>query len=469
MKKNIAVSILDANDISALMRQVKLVEEKLQKIPEKMRESFFELVMHFDVMDQKFVPGKGIALEYLVEAKHLGFYTDTHLMVKSPIVDKYIDRAIDLGTDAITIHYEIECLESVLCYLNQKKVQLKEEKGKDLRIGVSVKPNTPLEGLVPYQEQFEHILIMTVEPGRGGQAYIADMNEKIQEAKQRFPNHSVQIDGGVQLDTMIRPIQLGVDSLVMGSFLSKRRETDLYDVILQCNLQKQLAVLPREENIDFDANLLQIIPGGYGEGDILLGLRSPVLRKLEDDFWKYMTLYSLEYYIDSPYHEYRKLACFFLARIAKSKQSQYTKQELVNFLEQHITSINNWDLTDIVGPHVLGSYWMTLEKDVAKQKLEAYLTDDSIWVKRMGIVSLLQYAREGNVTFVLEVLKDMLYDSHPLLQKASGWVLREAYKKDPVAVVDYLTVHQKNKKLPSTLVSYACEKMSQRERKQIKQ
>ena len=122
-----------------------------------------------------------------------------------------------------------------------------------------------------------------------------------------------------------------------------------------------------------------------------------------------------------------------------------------------------------MGPHVLGSYWMTLEKDVAKQKLEAYLTDDSIWVKRMGIVSLLQYAREGDITFVLEVLKDMLYDSHPLLQKASGWVLREAYKKDPVAVVDYLTVHQKNKKLPSTLVSYACEKMSQRERKQIKQ
>jgi len=167
--QNISVSILDAKDKKAFLEILVKENEKIKKISDKI----FEIIVHFDVMDNKFVPNTGVDLECIKIAKELGMYADVHLMVEKPFEDGYIDKAFALGADRISIHYEIENFEKQLNYLNTL----------DVKVGVVVKPNTDVSVLEKYKDKFSNLLIMTVEPGYGGQKYIKEMNKKIQKAR----------------------------------------------------------------------------------------------------------------------------------------------------------------------------------------------------------------------------------------------------------------------------------------------
>ena len=109
MKDNIAVSILDAKDIKDFINNLKKIDNNINEL--KLKTKTLDNIIHFDVMDNKFVPNTGIDLKYIKDAKKLGFYADIHLMVSDPINDGYIEKAIKYGADSITIHYEIENFE----------------------------------------------------------------------------------------------------------------------------------------------------------------------------------------------------------------------------------------------------------------------------------------------------------------------------------------------------------------------
>jgi ribulose-phosphate 3-epimerase len=130
---------------------------------------------------------------------------------------EYIDKAISLGADNITIHYEIDELYQNLKYLNKLKDELKEKKRK-LSIGISIKPNTDIKKIFNYSNMCDVILLMSVEPGKGGQAYISKVNKKIQIAVDM--KKLVQIDGGINIKTIVKPNELGVKSFVIGSYLT---------------------------------------------------------------------------------------------------------------------------------------------------------------------------------------------------------------------------------------------------------
>ena len=145
--KSISISFLDveAKDIPTFFNELKSVNNKvnLNYINSKANlkkdlYSKFKFMIHFDIMDNKFVPNTGVNIEYIKTAKNLGLYIDTHLMVENPIGERYIEKAITYGTDEITIHYEINNFESVLNYLNEKKEELKKV-NRDLVIGVALK------------------------------------------------------------------------------------------------------------------------------------------------------------------------------------------------------------------------------------------------------------------------------------------------------------------------------------------
>ena len=446
--KNISISILDAKDKEEFLEQIIKIKEEVKNI----YEDSFDLIIHFDIMDNKFVPNTGINLEYIKLAKKFGMYADVHLMVEKPIQDRYIDKAVEYGADRISIHYEIKEKEKTLEYLNKLNVE----------VGVVVKPNTDLYELEKYKNKFSNLLIMTVEPGFGGQKYIYEMNDKIKNARKLFEENTIQIDGGVNFENIIEPLEIGVDSFVIGSYLSKAN--DLYTNYLSLNIIKNIIEEERNENIEFSKNILQIVENGYGKNDILLGVRTPNMRKISKRWYKHISFDVLQKFISSDIHEFRQFAIFSLIYMLNNDNIK----DVFDFVNKNIEYINNWDLTDIAGPNIFAKYLLTLDNKEAKKIIQKYMSSDKLWTKRIGIVTLLEYARKDKIDFVLDNILNVIYEEYHLYQKATGWVLRESYKKDKKKIYEFLLQKNKEKKLPKILLSYACEKMTVEEKKKIR-
>ena len=172
--------------------------------------------VHLDVMDGHFVPNLTFGpktIRALRPRTRLPF--DAHLMISNPA--RYIDEFIGAGCDSITIHVEIgEPIEPAL--------QVIRRAGR--RAGLAVKPATPLAALEPYRGLFEILLVMTVEPGFGGQAFLADAATKIRAARadRRLADGplEVQVDGGINVGTAATVGALGVDVIIAGSALFRK-------------------------------------------------------------------------------------------------------------------------------------------------------------------------------------------------------------------------------------------------------
>ncbi|MEG2310746.1 MAG: DNA alkylation repair protein [Clostridia bacterium] len=467
MKPNIAISMLDVEDIPNMLNVIKTIQQN-----NEIKYSFFDYIIHFDEMDNRFVPNEKYDLKYIKTAKNLGFYVDTHLMVENPIGDKYIDDAINYGCDSITIHYEIKNFEAVLKSLNNKKINLEKFSNRILTIGVSLKPNTSVDVLLKYSDMFSKILLMSVEPGFGSQSYINKTDDKVKEAKEKFENHIIQVDGGINDITIRDLINLSVDSVVVGSYLSKSQNIDkLNSKLLILNIIKSIESVEKNANISFDSKLLQIVSGGYGENDILIGLNVPNNRKLAKLWFKEISINELDFFISSKYHEYRQFAIFVISNMinmAVKENNIKSIKMIYDFFQKNIQYINNWDLTDEAGPNILAPYLLILDETLQKKELDKYISNENVWVKRIGIVSQLTFVRKNILKLPLQICDNVLYEQYHLLQKATGWVLRELYKKEPLEIVDYLKSKYSERKLPNILVTYACEKMSNSEKDIIK-
>lgn len=167
--------------------------------------------LHIDVMDGEFVPNITIGapvVKAIRKCSKLVF--DVHLMIIKP--ERHIDDFVKAGADIITIHSEAtDNLGAVLAQI--KKAGVKPS--------VSVKPNTPVETIFPYLEALDMVLIMTVEPGFGGQSFIVEMYDKIKKLRAEIDKRGLQteieIDGGANLGNINEIIKSGVDVVVAGS------------------------------------------------------------------------------------------------------------------------------------------------------------------------------------------------------------------------------------------------------------
>jgi len=169
--------------------------------------------VHLDVMDGHFVPNMTFGaktIRALRPRTRLPF--DAHLMISNPA--RFIDEFIAAGCDSITIHVEIE--EAV-------EPTLRTIRAAGRRPGLAVKPGTPLAALEPYRGLFEIVLVMTVEPGFGGQAFMAEAARKIAAVRgdRRLAAGplEVQVDGGINALTAAEVGKLGVDVIIAGSAL----------------------------------------------------------------------------------------------------------------------------------------------------------------------------------------------------------------------------------------------------------
>ena len=173
--------------------------------------------IHVDVMDGLFVPNISIGLPVVAAIRKItDVPLDVHLMIDRPV--RYVERFCDVGADILTIHAEADTVENNL-------EALRMIRGKGVRAAVSVKPGTPAEALEPYWGLMDLILVMTVEPGFGGQKFMADMMPKVRALReaisQRSPDTELEVDGGVNQETAKTCVEAGANVLVAGSALFK--------------------------------------------------------------------------------------------------------------------------------------------------------------------------------------------------------------------------------------------------------
>ena len=195
-------SILSA-DFTILGEQLKMIDEAGSEY------------IHIDVMDGIFVPSISYGMPVIKSIrKATKKVFDVHLMITEP--ERYIDEFVESGADIITFH--VEATKD-----SEKVIDMIHEKG--LKAGISVKPNTPLETIEPYLEKIDMLLIMSVEPGFGGQAYIESSTEKIRKAREMMKAHGletdIQVDGGINLQNLPEVLEAGANIIVAGSSVFK--------------------------------------------------------------------------------------------------------------------------------------------------------------------------------------------------------------------------------------------------------
>lgn len=201
--------------------------------------------------------------------------------------------------------------------------------------------------------------------------------------------------------------------------------------------------------------------GDYGEGDVFIGLKVPVQRKLAREF-KELSLTEIKELLSSAIHEERLISLFIL--IGKyQKAEEKGKKEIFNFYLKNRIGVNNWDLVDISAPKIIGGY--LLEKD--KSILFKFAVSKNLWDRRIAILSTQEFIENNNYKPTLQIAKMLIKDEHDLIHKAVGWMLREIGKKEIAVEEKFLRVYYKE--MPRTMLRYAIEKFPETKRKKYLQ
>ena len=195
-----------ACDLSRLLEEVKSIE------------SAGADMVHLDVMDGMFVTNISFGLPVISSLrKNTDILFDVHLMIDRP--ERYVERFIDAGADLVTFHYEAS---------DDPKKTLETIRSRGKKAGISVKPGTPVDVVYPLLDACDMVLVMTVEPGYGGQSFMPEMLEKISalrgEIERRGLDVDIQVDGGINAETGRLVRDAGANNLVAGSYVFKEKD-----------------------------------------------------------------------------------------------------------------------------------------------------------------------------------------------------------------------------------------------------
>ena len=202
-------------------------------------------------------------------------------------------------------------------------------------------------------------------------------------------------------------------------------------------------------------------PGQYGEGDQFLGIKVPVTRTVVNRLWREIGFPELGECLASGYHEIRLAGLLALVEIfAHAKKDPSLRRQCVDFYLSHTDRINNWDLVDLSCYPLLGEWLLDKDRTIL---YDLALKGKTIWEQRIGMVSTMAFVRKGQLEDTFAIADILIGHPHDLIHKATGWLLREAGKRDKDALVSFL--EPRYSRMPRTMLRYAIEKFTENERK----
>ncbi|HJX51061.1 MAG TPA: DNA alkylation repair protein [Candidatus Nanoarchaeia archaeon] len=199
--------------------------------------------------------------------------------------------------------------------------------------------------------------------------------------------------------------------------------------------------------------------GEYGEGDVFLGIKVPVQRKICKKYD--LELNEIQELLNSKIHEYK--LCGLLILINRYKKAEKNPVEKIRIFEFYIenaskNNINNWDLVDLSAPKIAGEFLLKDDRRILKNLAKS----DNIWERRIAIVSTMPFVKNRNFGETLSIADILINDEHDLIHKAVGWMLREIGKKNENVLEIFLATRYKQ--MPRTMLRYAIEKFPEEKR-----
>jgi 3-methyladenine DNA glycosylase AlkD len=222
-------------------------------------------------------------------------------------------------------------------------------------------------------------------------------------------------------------------------------------------LKSDLQALADPEKAKILSRFFKTGKGQYGEGDIFLGVMVPGQRRIAKKY-SGLSLGNISRLLSSKIHEHRLVALFILVNKYK-KADPEGKGEIADIYLKHARHINNWDLVDLSAPNILGDYLLDKDRSV----LYRLAGSRNLWKRRIAIMSTFKFIRNNDFADTLRIAELLLNDTHDLIHKATGWMLREVGKRDLKTEEAFLDSH--GDKMPRTMLRYAIERFEEKRRR----
>ena len=221
-------------------------------------------------------------------------------------------------------------------------------------------------------------------------------------------------------------------------------------------VKSELAALENKEQAKILRRFFKTGKGEYGEGDIFLGIKVPVQRIVAKKYTK-LSHKDIQLLLRSDIHEHRLVALIIMVEQYKCSNTK-GREEIFRLYIKNYKNINNWDLVDVSAPHIVGGFLLHRSKKV----LYDFARSKNLWKKRIAIISTLTFIRNNKFDDTLHLAEILLDNTHDLIHKAIGWMLREVGKQDQKKEEQFLKKHYK--KIPRTTLRYAIERFSEKKR-----
>lgn len=217
--------------------------------------------------------------------------------------------------------------------------------------------------------------------------------------------------------------------------------------------QEQLHQVARPEKIKILSSFFKTGKGEYGEGDKFLGITVPDNRKISITH-AFDPIEDIHKMLCHEIHEFRLAALLALVHRFKKTKDAHEREKIIEYYLSNAHRCNNWDLVDLSAPYILGSYFLNTN---AESLLDTLANSGNLWRERISIVATLTLIRNNKFDHTLTLAKQFLNHPHPLMHKATGWMLREVGKKHLPTLLDFLDRYCSI--MSRTMLRYAIERL----------
>ncbi|MGI5520105.1 DNA alkylation repair protein [Micromonospora sp. CA-259024] len=224
------------------------------------------------------------------------------------------------------------------------------------------------------------------------------------------------------------------------------------------DVRHDLASLADPRRAEGLSRVLQMTPGGYGEGDRAIGVSVPEQRRVAARHWRDLSLAETTTLLTSDVHEERLTSLFILVR-KFAKGDEQERGEIFDVVLANTSRINNWDLVDSSAPYIVGPWLFDKDRSILDRLAESSL----VWDRRMAIMATFAFVKAGDFHWTFRLSERLLRDPHDLVRKAVGWMLREVGNRDRAAEEEFLA--RRYRVMPRVTLRYAIEKFDPQRRR----